>query len=1037
MSISSEVRRAGPYSGNGSTTAFAFAFKVFNTSQVIVTRTVSGVETTLTLTTDYTVTLNANQNTNPGGSVTMLTAPANGQSLTITSNVANLQPTAIANLGGFYPEVINDSLDRATIQIQQLDERLDRALVIPVSSSGINTILPAPQNSALIGWNNTATSLQNYTTLLPSFLIDTSWQTVLEAPASGILNQPELLLSDYASLAVGSNWTPAISAIMAASQAASGRPMYFDVLGTIDCGLLYFSSIVHPVLIRGPGMDVLTIRASSGVGEAAFGASQMLQFTGAPHFQITDIGLSGNNVLTTSTETFLLAAIDCAKVTIERVKLRDFKRHGIAFANSLKGVIRGCDIRRGSHDGARTYQSAGLNWYYNTNIGWLVENNYIEKTEIFFTGKDALIFSNTVESPGLGAGIVSNNGDERVNIIRNTVRNGIGIDMYEVWVSGIEHYATDSVIAHNICHNNAGNGITFGGQRTDVHNNTCYENGPVALTDCRVATVPGAVFNATVSGTTLTVTSVTSGTLAVGQTLTHGYLTSGVTITALGTGTGGTGTYTLSETQPTSTAPSITASNPAYTFATSFENGDTVDGVALATGDRVMIKDLANQLINGIYVVQASGAPVRASDVDASSELPRKWAKITAGTVNANTGWGIGNAEITLGTTRVFFAQVAYPGDYANGIFSGIQANYQDGTINPNNSDVHDNTCYDSVPFGYGEGGASNAPMVGIKLRDNRLDDNTTPILLSAYGNTSINPTGAAVSVPGGRLSLLSTVSPSDIISATTLYYTPHTSDEIYLYDGASFTPYVFAALTNITTNSATGKAGPAAVTTNSNYDLFVWRDAGVMRLTRGPLWTSATSRGTGAATTELEMVKGVWLNKVDIANGPAAKRGTYVGTVRSNASSQLNDSFLLRNVWNAYNRLPRPMRRLESTASWTYSTTTIRQANNSTSNQLEFVRGLNEDAVFCEIRAQGSNSTGTIRNCAIYVGLDSTAAQATNSIQGTMNMDAVAREATASYMGFPGLGYHYLAWLELGGGTDTQTWTSNGQNGMHALVMA
>lgn len=162
MSISSEVRRAGPYSGNGSTTAFAFAFKVFNTSQVQVTRTVSGVETVLTLTTHYTVSLNANQNTNPGGTVTMLTAPAVGQSITITSNVANLQPTAIANLGGFYPEVINDSLDRATIQIQQLDERLDRALVIPVSSSGVSTQLPVPASSKLIGWDSAGTALQNY-----------------------------------------------------------------------------------------------------------------------------------------------------------------------------------------------------------------------------------------------------------------------------------------------------------------------------------------------------------------------------------------------------------------------------------------------------------------------------------------------------------------------------------------------------------------------------------------------------------------------------------------------------------------------------------------------------------------------------------------------------------------------------------------------------------------------------------------------------------------------------------------------------------
>lgn len=196
MSISSEVRRAGPYSGNGSTTAFAFAFKVFNTSQVQVTRTVSGVETVLTLTTHYTVSLNANQNTNPGGTVTMLTAPAVGQSITITSNVANLQPTAIANLGGFYPEVINDSLDRATIQIQQLDERLDRALVIPVSSSGVSTQLPVPQSSALIGWDAGATVLQNYnSTPVGSTVyqyvhrvVATSGQTVFTLPVAYVLN---------------------------------------------------------------------------------------------------------------------------------------------------------------------------------------------------------------------------------------------------------------------------------------------------------------------------------------------------------------------------------------------------------------------------------------------------------------------------------------------------------------------------------------------------------------------------------------------------------------------------------------------------------------------------------------------------------------------------------------------------------------------------------------------------------------------------------------------------------------------------------
>jgi hypothetical protein len=196
MTISSETRRAGPYAGNGSTTAFAFAFKVFTTAEVQVTRTASGVDTLLTLTTHYTVTLNSNQNLNPGGTVTMLTAPAVGQSITITSNVLNLQPTAVANLGAFYPEVINDSLDRATIQIQQLDERLDRALVVPVSSSGINTVLPVPQSNALIGWNSGATALQNVngtglgttTYQYVHRVLATASQTVFTLPTPYVLN---------------------------------------------------------------------------------------------------------------------------------------------------------------------------------------------------------------------------------------------------------------------------------------------------------------------------------------------------------------------------------------------------------------------------------------------------------------------------------------------------------------------------------------------------------------------------------------------------------------------------------------------------------------------------------------------------------------------------------------------------------------------------------------------------------------------------------------------------------------------------------
>ena len=136
MTISSETRKAGPYTGNGSTTSFPFSFKVFTTADVLVVRTnTSGVETTLTLGTDYTVSLNSNQDSNAGGNVVLPTALTSGYLLTIGSKVAYLQQVDLTNQGGFYPSVINAALDKLTIFTQQLKEQLSRSAKLPISST--------------------------------------------------------------------------------------------------------------------------------------------------------------------------------------------------------------------------------------------------------------------------------------------------------------------------------------------------------------------------------------------------------------------------------------------------------------------------------------------------------------------------------------------------------------------------------------------------------------------------------------------------------------------------------------------------------------------------------------------------------------------------------------------------------------------------------------------------------------------------------------------------------------------------------------
>lgn len=101
------------------------------------------------------------------------------------------------------------------------------------------------------------------------------------------------------------------------------------------------------------------------------------------------------------------------------------------------------------------------------------------------------------------------------------------------------------------------------------------------------------------------------------------------------------------------------ATTTAGTLATDFENGDTIDGVVLATGDRILIKNQASATENGIYIVAASGAPTRSTDANTGAELVNATVLVNEGTVNAETQWTCStNAPITIGVTNIVFAAI-------------------------------------------------------------------------------------------------------------------------------------------------------------------------------------------------------------------------------------------------------------------------------------------------------------------------------------------------------------------------------------------
>lgn len=277
-------------------------------------------------------------------------------------------------------------------------------------------------------------------------------------------------------------------------------------------------------------------------------------------------------------------------------------------------------------------------------------------------------------------------------------------------------------------------------------------------------------------------------------------------------------------------------------------------------------------------------------------------------------------------------------------------------------------------------------------------------------------------SLPQGRLTLTSNtpVMTTTASAFTTIRYTPYLGTLVPVWNGRSFDMLdIVSELNNVTTATAVGFAGPAAVTTNSNYDLFVWGN-GI--LTRGPAWSSDTARGTGAGTTELVRVKGVLVNAYAITNGPPAQRGTYVGTVRSNGSSQIDFIFGASasggtagffGVWNMYNRVNASSITQDSTASWAYSTASWRAADNSSAMRCSFILGVNEEPIVADYRCGMSTSSSGGQ---VGVGLDSTTALASGASSAWSGVSGATTSASALYAGYGGLGFHYASAIEYGG---------------------
>jgi hypothetical protein len=159
-----------------------------------------------------------------------------------------------------------------------------------------------------------------------------------------------------------------------------------------------------------------------------------------------------------------------------------------------------------------------------------------------------------------------------------------------------------------------------------------------------------------------------------------------------------------------------TATTANITISTALNNGDTLDGVSLATGDLVLVKNQSAAEENGVYVVGAS--PARASEFDSYDEHPGSLIAVQEGTTNADTVWlCTSNVGGTLNTTAIDFSALSTGGGSVSDAAYGAGWN-GDTTNAPSKNAVYDkiesmgsgsvdDTAYDATSW---NGDTTHAP---------------------------------------------------------------------------------------------------------------------------------------------------------------------------------------------------------------------------------------------------------------------------------------------------------------------------------------
>lgn len=259
--------------------------------------------------------------------------------------------------------------------------------------------------------------------------------------------------------------------------------------------------------------------------------------------------------------------------------------------------------------------------------------------------------------------------------------------------------------------------------------------------------------------------------------------------------------------------------------------------------------------------------------------------------------------------------------------------------------------------------------------------------------------------------------------TATTIYYTPYVGNWTLLSNGTILFPYQFSQMSLVLTGSQAA---------NQIYDIFMYYNSGSPVIGTGPAWATPTAgsgaRGTGAGTTQLARLQGILVNAVQVTltNNAStyvcpANEGVYLGSIFIDTSAGRTSCYTSWGasrkwgIWNNYNRATIRLSCGISTASWSYASTTIRQANGDSTATFAVFSGLQETSASINwSQVIEGDSTNTLLG---YVSIAQNSVTAFTNFAPQCNVNIGGTDVTetlsGSYVATPSLGVNNFNWVE------------------------